>query len=52
MFEKKNYWSAKFNENPFCGSRVVACGRTDRHSIYLNFAETAKKKKHVGYKRL
>jgi hypothetical protein len=27
----KKYSNIKFHENPFSGSRVVPCGRTDRH---------------------
>jgi hypothetical protein len=30
IFEK--YSNIKFNENPFGGSRVVLCGRTDRQT--------------------
>ena len=29
IFEKSS--TIKFHENPFSGSRVVLCGRTDRH---------------------
>jgi len=29
FFEK--YWNIKFHQNPSSESRVVSCGRTDRH---------------------
>jgi len=28
---RKKTTNIKFNENPSCGSRVIPCGRTDRH---------------------
>jgi len=41
IFEK--YSNVKFNENPSNGSRVVSCGRTDRHgeanSRFAQFCE-------------
>jgi hypothetical protein len=29
----EKYSNIKFNENPSSGSRVVSCGRTDRHDM-------------------
>jgi len=28
----EKYSDIKFNGNPFCGSRIVPCGRTDRYT--------------------
>jgi hypothetical protein len=43
IFEKST--NIKFHENPSCGSRVVACGRTDGHDEanirYSQFYESA-----------
>jgi hypothetical protein len=43
FFEK--YWNIKFYENPSNGSRVVPCGRTDRHDEankrFSKFCESA-----------
>jgi hypothetical protein len=43
-FEKKNS-NTKFHQNPSSGSRVVSCGRTDRHdeanSRFSQFYECA-----------
>ena len=44
IFEKSS--NIKFNENPFSGSRVVQCGRTDMKLIVdnRNFANASLKK--------
>ena len=44
----EKYSNIKFNENPSSGSRVVSCGRTDRHDMrklivaFTNFANAPK----------
>jgi len=44
IFEK--YTNIKFHENPYIGSRVVACGRTDMTKLivaFRNFANAPKR---------
>jgi len=47
----KNFSNIRFRENPSSGSRVVPCGRTDRHMTELivafrNFAKEPKNEKY------
>jgi hypothetical protein len=42
----KKYWTVKFHENLSSGSRVISCGRTERHaanSRFSQFCERAQK---------
>jgi hypothetical protein len=49
----KKYWNIKFRENPFSGTRVVQCGRTDIHETkqivdLRNFSRYSLKRLGVG----
>jgi len=53
IFEK--YSNAKFHKNPSSGSRILPCGRTDRHdepeSRISRFCERAQKAENVIKRR-
>jgi len=52
----EKYSNTKFHENPSSGSRVVPCGRTDRHdeanSRFSQFGEERLTKNDIGVGKL